>query len=463
MKKIFTKYLNLVFVFTLLCSISLTSVGQNTYNHFNEFDAKLDMQYMHIHDQYKMKLDPKNYDYSENQRNVDNDYLLFLMDVAVINSVFSNPKRHIYTYTPDNNYLDNTLTQEEINGNWEILSIESFTYDTVGNVLTSQLRVWDGSNLENVSRSTFAYNASNNIDTFYTELWINNSWTNSDRGTYEYNTSGNVLSYLTENWENNDWEYNTNEIYTYDSQGHLLTAEGSIWMGNGWATDRRHNYTYDSGGNLTEGLSEIYVGDTAWANLYKETYTYNGANNRLTFLGQNWEAGWVNNLNYMYSYDGLGFLSNMIIQMWESGDWLNQIQEDYYYNDFGGIETVYTQVWETGSWVNSTNSQNTYDQHGNTTKGQFFDWEDGNWGHTFDGVIKAYYNYSLDVNYFTGYLADISYVSIIVGENEIEENKASKFACHPNPISNRSTLSVTVGNDSDTEIGIYNIAGKKIQ
>ncbi len=449
----------------MLMGFIITVVGQNQSNVENVLDSQsiFDNNYMQVHDEYKLSLDPLNYIYNTDNRNIDDDYLLFLKDVVVVNSVFSDPKRYIYTYTNDN-FLDNTLIQENNNGNWEIVSLESFTYDTSGNVLTSQLRVWENGSLENLSRNTYIYNVNNNVETYNTELWIGNTWTNSDRGTYNYNSSGYVLSFLTEKWENSMWENNTYEVYTYDEMGHLLTASGSVWMGNGWASDRRHSYTYDASGNLTIGLSEIFVGDTIWDNLYKENYTYNGANNRLTFLGENWEAGaWVNNLNYTYAYDGLGFLSNLISQIWDNSAWVNQLQEDYYYNDFGGIETVFSQAWESGTWVNSSNSQNDYDEFGNTTKGQFFNWVDGNWGHTLDGVLKVYYNYSIDLTFFTGYLAEISYISILVGEKELQKSSFNSFVCHPNPVSSNSTLSVTVSDDTDAEINIYNIAGNKVQ
>ncbi len=465
MMKITTKFISLVFALTLLYSISLSAVSQNNQISFKINDQgqrQFESKYMLVHDQYKQKLDPVSKIYTTNITSRDNDWL-YLLNVATNYPVFGNPKQYIYTYSLDG-FKESTLVKEFNGGIWNIHSFETCSYDTVGNILTSQWRTWQDGTLKNSSNEIFTYNANSQILTYIQQAWENSSWLNVNRGTYIYNGNADILSVLIEEWDGVEWINSSFEVYTYDASGNLVTAVGSVWaLGTYWLTERQLSYSYDANGNMISGLTEMWM-DTIWTNYYQESYTYNTANNRVTFNDAFWENNtWVNNSRIDYSYDVLGFLTTSVTQNWNNSNWVNQLKEQYYYNMYGSVETVITDVWDTDAWVSSTLLQYTFDQYGNATNGEFFNWVDGDWGHTLDGLIRIYYNLNLNVAYFTGYLTEVSYISLLVDVDEVENKNVTGFTCLPNPASTSTIISTNLVSGSAINISIYNISGKKIQ
>lgn len=429
----------LIIITLILCG--LTTVGQT---------SNFETRYMQTHEKYKQSLDPVSYINIE--KNVRDGYV-FMMDVATNYPVSDNPMKYFYEYTPEG-YKQNTLVKVLNNGNWEIDSYEICTFDIDGNILTSLWKIWVDGSLENDTYTTYSYD-NGNILTYLNQDWDNN-WDSISRGTYIYNSSGKVLSFLSEVWENN-WINNSFETYTYDEFGNMITAVGSMWENGNWVSDRQHTYTYDDN-NLIMGITEIW--DETWINFYKETYTYNIANKRDTFVGEYWISDiWVYSNNITYSYDELYFLSMTVEQIWDN-DWVNTNREQYFYETYGGLETMLSEIWDI-TWVNSTLLQNTYDDYGNTTDGEFFNWIDDNWDHTIDGVIKIYYNYSLNIEYFTGYLTEVTYSSIYV---DVDENIIdNSFTCNPNPAKYTTIITTNLKSQSNTEIDLYSYTGEKVQ
>jgi hypothetical protein len=214
---------------------------------------------------------------------------------------------------------------------------------------------------------------------------------------------------------------------------------------------------------MITGLTEMNV-DGEWYNYYQETYTYNEANNRLTFTGEFWETDtWVFSHGNLYTYDALDFLSYVVEQLWENDAWVNSRKEFYVYNTYGGYETVLVELWETDAWVNSSMTLNNYDEYGNSIDVQFFNWVDDNWEHTIDGVLRLFYDYSIEVEYFTGYLIDASYSSVQVGVNEVVNENVLGFICSPNPASGSTTITTSLLDNTVVEINLFDYSGKKVQ
>ncbi len=278
-----------------------------------------------------------------------------------------------------------------------------------------------------------------------------------------FNTDNKLLSYTNEIWDGSDWINNTFELYTYDEFSNMVTAVGSVWLDNAWVTDTQNSYTYDDNSNMIEGLTEKWQnGD--WVNFYKETYTYSTANERLTFVAETWDSlEWVNNNNISYTYDELGFLTQAVAQIWADSNWVNNTNEEYVYANYGGYESVITQSWDSTMWVNATMMLNTYDEFGNTTNCEFFNWINNDWNHTLDGVLDVFYDYSNELAYYTGYLADVSYKSIIVGINEVAIGSINSFTCNPNPATGSTVITTHMLANAVADINLYDCNGRKVQ
>jgi len=461
--KTFFKLFGLFLTSLILISFSIGAIGQDLKNTscFVQSSSQYESMYLKALDVYKQKLNPVLITGNSKYLNTTNDYQ-FLLDTVYLYTVSDNPTRFIYTYS-ENNFRISTITQVVVNGDWEYSTYEAASFDVAGNKLTSLWRRWEDGSFVNVSKDTYTYNTNGNMLSSLREVWENGNWISSRRGTYVYNTADNLLSYLDERWNDSNWVNFSFELYTYDELAHLLTSVGSLWVGNVWVTDYQSSYTYDVNGNLIFGITEQWQ-DGEWVNYYRETYTYSSANNRLTLIDEFWETDtWVNSQYTQYSYDDLGFLTQTIEQIWMTDTWLNNRKEFFVYHTYGGYETILLETWDGNAWVNSSMTQNNYDEYGNSVDVQFFDWVNDNWEHTEDGLLRLFFNYSTEIELYTGYFIEASYSSVIVGVDELTLQKENSISCFPNPAISSTTIKVELQHENNCSFNLYNISGKKVK
>ena len=86
--------------------------------------------------------------------------------------------------------------------------------------------------------------------------------------------------------------------------------------------------------------------------------------NLLTLTYENWSGGaWVNYSEQTNTYDGSGYLTNQLVQLWDgsSSSWKNSSQTNYTNNVNGTIQQLIQQSWlTTGAWSNSQRATMTY-------------------------------------------------------------------------------------------------------
>ena len=76
---------------------------------------------------------------------------------------------------------------------------------------------------------------------------------------------------------------------------------------------------------------------------------------------ETWTAGnFVNSSLQTFTYDGSGFLTNVLTQIWVSSAWQNSAQSNYSNNLDGTANIVTTQSWNGSSWDNVTQTTYTY-------------------------------------------------------------------------------------------------------
>src|ERR1035437_2476520 len=81
----------------------------------------------------------------------------------------------------------------------------SYTYDSMGNMLTELVQVYANTTWGNISRNTWTYDNNGYLMTSLSENWTAGAWVNDTRGTYTNDIQGNTLTYILEHWTNNDW------------------------------------------------------------------------------------------------------------------------------------------------------------------------------------------------------------------------------------------------------------------
>jgi hypothetical protein len=119
--------------------------------------------------------------------------------------------------------------------------------------------------------------------------------------------------------------------YTYDGNNNQIEALWQDWDGSAWVNSTKHSYTYDVNNNQTGWLWQDWDG-SAWVNNHKYSYTYDGNNNQIESLRQNWDgSAWVNYSKQYYTYDGNNNLTEDLWQDWDGSDWVNVDKSIYSY------------------------------------------------------------------------------------------------------------------------------------
>ncbi len=457
MKTLYKFFYNFLIIFIVSNMMILDDVIAQD---FHQNQPQYESMYMKNLDYFLQKSNPV-YIASINQKEIRTDYL-FLLDTTYVYTVSNNPTRYSYSYS-DNHLLTSKISEVIVNNSWVFSTYQANTYDDNGNIATTLWRTWDNGSFTNVAKDSYEYDFNGNITSSLHEMWANGSWENNNRSTYIFNVGGNLVSHLNVTWDGSTWVNNTFELYTYDDLGNLLTAVGSLWVDGVWVTDTQNIYSYDDNNNMIEAITEIWINDE-WQNYFHQNFTYDAANNRLSAISQFWDStAWVNSNNDAYVYDNLGFLSSDISQSWQDSIWVNQHKETFVYNYFGGFETVLNQVWDTTNWVNLTMALNNYDEFGNTIDAQYFNWVDDTWGHTIDGVLRLFYDYSTKTELTVGYLADAQYTSVQVGVNESFNVSTVGLSCKPNPAASSTIISVDVATEANVSVRLLNNMGSTIK
>ncbi|UBM62228.1 T9SS type A sorting domain-containing protein [Candidatus Sulfidibacterium hydrothermale] len=388
------------------------------------------------------------------------------LDTVSVTSYFENPKRYIYTYSSGN--LTMTLVQEEGNNGWENNTVNICVYDTSGNKLVSIWENWQDSVWVNAAKNIYTYGFNNVMETCVGEIWNNGEWEKSDSTTYTYDASGKLLSSYKEVWNDSTWVDNTFDLATYDSVGNLVNLTSTVWDDSlGWLKKQQYFYTYDTNHNVLTALIQNGV-NFQWQNFYKEEYTYDSANNKLSYIGQTWretDSTWVNSEQYLYTYDTYGWLTNALGQNWDTvnNQWVNYVNAQYTHDLYGGIESDYVQRWNDSVWADSALTQYVYDKYGDAISGDYYTWDGNSWVINQDGPFQVSYNYNIDYKYFVGYHFDAAYSTPVAEAVKMLKSPVSKFVCIPNPASTSSVIQLNLDEKTNVNLSIFDITGKKLK
>ena len=72
-------------------------------------------------------------------------------------------------------------------------------------------------------------------------------------------------------------------------------------------------------------------------------------------LKETWTSGsWANNYFNTWTYDSAGNKLTYLVQHWISGNWVNYYNETCTYNSNGNMLTDFSEIWSSGAWINSS-------------------------------------------------------------------------------------------------------------
>ncbi|HEY9165687.1 MAG TPA: T9SS type A sorting domain-containing protein [Candidatus Kryptonia bacterium] len=109
------------------------------------------------------------------------------------------------TYDQQGNILT-MLDQYWTSGQWTDLSLDTYTYDAVGHMLTdSEAVLMGGTQWTPRAKYVQTWDSNGNLLTWTFEPWGNSQWTNYERDTLGYDSDGNQILYLHQSWTGSSW------------------------------------------------------------------------------------------------------------------------------------------------------------------------------------------------------------------------------------------------------------------
>jgi hypothetical protein len=259
---------------------------------------------------------------------------------------------------------------------------------------------------------------------------------NSYKDTYTY-TNGKLTEIISKKWKNSQWINDSRNTFTYNSSNLFDTAIYYTWNGLQWVVDSRDQLTYNSNNKMVKDLTEQWINNSEWVNLYTALLTYNVNNKIITTKSDNWDASnsvWAESERIEYEFDANGNRTR------ETGYSSYGFKQEYTYDTSSQMssfahpfkdKTGLDYVFEDFPYVNKVLGYNMYRYNSTTSSYELTD--------------RTTHNYNSAINLSTEQL-------------EIADKKITVF---PNP----TTDFLNIQNTSNTAIDkviVTDLAGKTI-
>lgn len=219
---------------------------------------------------------------------------------------------------------------------------------------------------------------SQKIQTSKTETWKNEKWENLAQTNYTYDGSGFLVHNLSQSWDVNSWKDNFQSDYYNNSDGTVNQMTSQLWdtETSAWLNTQRVSYTYNAAKKVVLSVSEFWI-STNWQSFLKQTNTYDGNGFLTKNLSQMWDflTPWKNTSQILYTNNPNGTPYQTVLQYWNGVNaWNDSNRTTHTYTATDKVSTAITETWATPNWVNLNKETNTYDGSDYLTKSLSQDW-----------------------------------------------------------------------------------------
>lgn len=330
--------------------------------------------------QIKSKIFYKSYDVNKN--------LLAAVGKVLVNGVWENSYKHVYTYDSKNNITSKVYFTWQA-GEWLKFKKETYTYTSNNDLSSYIVTQFNGSSWINVTKNTFIYDSHNNkLKESYQDGsssgtgWVNNyqyvyeydandnrlnetydlgtdsTWRSVARWNYAYDDNHNRISehYLNWDFSNNTFVNAALFLYKYDSHENMIEQISQNWENEAWVNSVKTTNTYsESNTRVLEFVERWNDQGTAWENRLKTSFVYDKKLNNVSSLSQEFiDDKWTNVTAFKYVYDAAKRKTESIEQSWKNEGWLNYQRMVYSYNSNGDQTLELSQRWDPVSqWYNA--------------------------------------------------------------------------------------------------------------
>lgn len=248
--------------------------------------------------------------------------------------VLSLSHKYVYVFDDNDNVLSLTASQSTGDDQWEVMEVQTNTYDENGRVASYVITKYTNGAESGASMEEYTYNEKGLL----VETILSNkqgaTWNKSSRTTITYNEQDLMESKITANWMVVMWFDLTRFDYVYDANGNLLSYSYYV-KGGSWTFVYRFSYTYDEQGNRTQYIGTRMNGDEE-EDYTKCDYEFDdeGNNTQTTVYDLNNDGDFEPYTCTINTFGEWG-ITQKASYIWNNGEWVKQSTYYYYYGESG--------------------------------------------------------------------------------------------------------------------------------
>jgi|GEM_PF-4173670 hypothetical protein len=273
------------------------------------------------------------------------NYLTDGLTQAWISTTWNNSSEIWYRYDGNHNITSHFGSESAWSNDWQVYSLDSFTYDSHNNKITEVYGTYDYPGLLVAGEQYFytydtAYNLTGLTENTYNQSGYN--WLLYQKDNYTYDAHHNKVFLEETSVGSTGMSYTALiEKYGYDSFNNLIADTSDIYGTNGvGVTEDCETFTYNSNNSVLTDYKKYIVTENWWP-ISNESYVYDNNNNLLSDLMQTASNGVLyNSTQTSFTYDGDNNKISALYQSWNNTDydWISSDSTHWYYlNSTTGI------------------------------------------------------------------------------------------------------------------------------
>lgn len=335
-----------------------------------------------------------------------------------------------------------------------VMGISSRTYDTLSNLLAQEDDFYSHvtSSFQPYSLVTYTYDANNNMTSSISQMWdtATFSWQNGYKHLYQYDGSNHLVMQVNQNWVAGSgiWANTSADSFTYSSTGKMLAHILQYWNA-GWLNNMQYVYTYDASNNNTSRLQQSWHGG-AWTYGQQDFYSYSSGNDMLSALSVQWNNTGTacDTLTLQaYTYNSTHDKITELDQYWQSG-WNNSASAMYSYDGNHNLVVDSLQKWDntTSTFINTQRDLFTYNSYNQLLTQVTENWNGSGWGGSLTGGHEDDY-------YYEPYTTGVATLGKAI----------EGMSLFPSPADNIISITIKWSHPQQFIVGVYDIQGRLLQ
>jgi|GEM_PF-3389515 len=170
----------------------------------------------------------------------------------------------VFTYDKLNRMNSNTYHRGS-SQYWEKENETSYTYDSIGRIAESVLRMWNEDLI--IGKKVHAYDSVGNEASWIWQKWNGSGWELSAQQIFEYDSLSNKVEELVQELRDGVWKNDSKKQFSYDANGNQIEKVEFNWIMNEWRPFLRVITTHDNHNNPYKQLHQDWNNNT-WTTVW---------------------------------------------------------------------------------------------------------------------------------------------------------------------------------------------------